>query len=81
MNVGGMLSILRAKGVRVDAVSVGVGVPNVDEKYCIVECDDGWEVYYAERGQKIERETFESETEACAYLIAVLNSDSTVWRS
>ncbi len=42
------------------------GYPN--ESFCLIKTDNGWEVYYSERGQKSSAREFSSESEACEYL-------------
>jgi len=79
MTVNALLRLLKEKGAHPDAVSVGLGVPQADEVYCLVKDGACWEVYYAERGQKVDLEVFESEDKACDYLYDVLKLDSSVW--
>jgi hypothetical protein len=41
--------------------------------WCVVRSDDGaWEVFWGERGNKNDLETFASEHQACAYLLGRL---------
>ena len=41
--------------------------------WCVVEAEDGtWEVFWGERGNKIELESFSSEHQACNYLLGRL---------
>lgn len=42
------------------------GYPN--EAFCLINTEDGWEVYYSERGQKSGYRRFSSESEACEYM-------------
>ena len=42
------------------------GFPN--EAYCLIKNEDGWEVYYSERGNKRGTRQFASESDACEYL-------------
>ena len=42
------------------------GLPN--ERLCIVK-ENGWQVYYSERGYKSGLKIFETETEACEYFL------------
>jgi hypothetical protein len=79
LTVDSLLRLLKAKGAHSHAVSVGMGVPQAEEVYCLVKDGEHWEVYYAERGQKIDLEVFESEDEACDYLYEILKQDSSVW--
>lgn len=43
------------------------GLPN--ELYCLGENGNIWEVYYSERGTKSNLQTFQTEEEACKYLL------------
>lgn len=79
MIINDLVRLLEEKGAHPDAVSVGVGVPQADEMYCLVKDGTRWEVYYAERGQKVDLEVFESEEDACTYLYDILKLDSSVW--
>lgn len=60
----------------------GDGIPNylytlddIDpvDKYYIGKIKGKWEVYYGERGVKIDRHIFTDENDACEYLIYSLN--------
>ncbi|MBS1212055.1 MAG: hypothetical protein H6R26_671, partial [Proteobacteria bacterium] len=62
-----------------DAVCVGGGLPYETEKYCIAKERELWEVYYSERGTKGGLIQFQSEDEACQYLIGLLARDQSVW--
>jgi hypothetical protein len=58
-------------GVSDDLYSLLIGgFPN--EAYCLIKNEDGWEVYYSERGQKSDVQQFENESEACEYLLEEL---------
>lgn len=41
------------------------GLPN--ERLCLIKTDDGWEIYYSERGEKNGIKSFDSEDAACSY--------------
>ena len=79
MTVNNLMCLLKEKGAYPNAVSVGIGVPQADEVYCLVNDGKRWEVYYAERGEKLDLEVFESEDDACTYLYDILRLDSSVW--
>lgn len=67
MNVEELRKQLRENNVPDDMYSLLVGgYPN--EAFCLVETEDGWEVYYSERGKKSSSRQFSSESEACEYL-------------
>lgn len=45
------------------------------EGHCIEQVDEQWLVYYFERGQKFEIETFDSESIACERILNRIKSD------
>ncbi|MEE3471494.1 MAG: hypothetical protein VZR24_12605 [Butyrivibrio hungatei] len=58
-------------GVSDDLYSLLIGgFPN--EAYCLIKNEDGWEVYYSERGEKSDIQQFASESEACEYMLEEL---------
>jgi len=79
MTEDSLIRLLREKGASPNAVSIGIGVPQVDEMYCLVKDGKRWEVYYAERGEKVDLKVFESKDHACTYLYDILRLDSSVW--
>ncbi|GAB4029967.1 hypothetical protein [Spirosoma gilvum] len=56
-----------------DAYCLHGGLPH--EAYCLNQTDDGWEVYYSERGSKTGLTFFSTETDACQYLYHLVRSD------
>lgn len=70
---------LDVHGVHPDAVSIGVGLPYESERYCIVEENGHWRVYYSERGAKGGLKQFRSEDDACSCMMDLLRQDSSVW--
>lgn len=46
------------------------------DKYCIESGKNGWEVYYNERGIKINTKYFEEESNACKYFLEIVLSDN-----
>lgn len=48
-----------------------------DDAYVIAARAGGWAVFYAERGQEVGRRTFDTEDDACHYLLGLLLRDST----
>lgn len=71
MTVEELKKQLDAIGVPDDLYSLLIGgFPN--EAYCLIKNEDGWEVYYSERGQKSDAQQFENESEACEYLFEEL---------
>ena len=71
MTVEELKKQLDAIGVPDDLYSLLIGgFPN--EAWCLIKNEDGWEVYYSERGQKSDVQQFENESEACEYLFEEL---------
>lgn len=48
-----------------DAYSLSGGLLN--EVYCIEHTENGWDIYYSERGQKTGLKHFKDEQSACEY--------------
>lgn len=58
---------LAEKGVPENMYSLLISeLPN--EAYCLIKKDDGWEVYYSERGKKRSMKQFAGESEACEHM-------------
>ncbi|GAB2808365.1 hypothetical protein [Ferruginibacter profundus] len=57
---------LKEKGILNDSYSLEGGLPN--EAYCLNKVEDGWEVYYSERGNKSGLRKFTNEMDACKCL-------------
>ncbi len=71
MTVEELKKQLDAIGVPDDLYSLLIGgFPN--EAYCLIKNEDGWEVYYSERGEKSDIQQFASESEACEYMLEEL---------
>lgn len=67
MTVEELKKRLDAIGVPEDLYSLLIGgFPN--EAWCLIKNEDGWEVYYSERGNKRGARQFKSESDACDYL-------------
>ena len=67
MTVEELKKRLDAIGVLDDLYSILIGgFPN--EAWCLIKNEDGWEVYYSERGNKRGARQFESEADACEYM-------------
>jgi hypothetical protein len=54
-----------------DMYSLDGGLPN--EKLCLNEKEECWEVYYSERGRKTGLKTFSSEESACIYFYETIS--------
>lgn len=63
-------------GVRPD---VFTSDPSQDEAYVLVD-EGGWCVFYSERGQRTNEQLFDSESDACEYLLSVIARDPTTRR-
>jgi hypothetical protein len=74
MNRTELEGILAQRKVTPLAYSLGGGLPN--ERYVLDQESDGWAVYYSERGQKSNKLVFETEDQACRYLLKVLTDDT-----
>ncbi len=62
-------------GIRKDAWSIDEGFS--DETYKLEQDNDGWSVYYSERGIKRGLKKFSTESEACDYFLKTVTNDST----
>lgn len=54
------------KGIPQDAYSLFGGLPN--ECFCIAE-EKQWEIYYSEKGKKTQLRKFNTEDEACEFML------------
>ena len=79
MNVAELKYELIRRGVREDSYRLGVGLPNANEQYCLVEQGKNWEIYYAEKGQKGFLEVFDNESVACERFLTRLERDESVF--
>jgi hypothetical protein len=75
MNRAELEVILRERNVSPLAYCLGGGLPN--ERYTLDQSGAKWSVYYSERGLRSGERVFESEDEACRYLLELLTNDST----
>lgn len=75
MNREQLRDIARREGIRDDAYSLEGGLPH--ERYVLSISEGGWDVYYSERGQKTGLKSFETEDDACSYLLETLLKDRT----
>jgi len=68
MKIESIVRFINDNGYPYDLVNFEQEYPN--EAYCIRQTKtEKWEVYYSEKGQKSGLVTFNSETEACEYLM------------
>jgi hypothetical protein len=67
MNKKQLEEILKRENIPEDLYSLDGGL--WEDRYCLSEIMKGlWEVYYCERGEKVNEKSFLSEEEACEYL-------------
>jgi hypothetical protein len=76
MNRTELETTLLARNVSPLAYCLSGGLPN--EKYTLDQAGEKWSVYYSERGQRSGERIFDSEDEACRYLLQLLTNDSTI---
>jgi hypothetical protein len=67
--------ILHREGINPNTYALDGGHPS--ERYVLDIRPGGWAVYYSERGLESGRREFDSEDEACNYLLDKLRSDPT----
>lgn len=67
--------LLEAEGVREDMYWLEGGLPN--ESHTLERRENGWAVYYSERGERNVEELFATEDEACAELYSRIMDDPT----
>ena len=65
---------LKDAGIREEAYSLD---GDKLDAYCIDNSYNDWSVYFFERGLRIGKKHFESESDACSYLLEQLVSDFT----
>ncbi|MDO6687892.1 MULTISPECIES: hypothetical protein [unclassified Agarivorans] len=55
-----------------------------DEALCLRLEENGWCVFYSERGQQVDKENFKDESSACLFFIEEMRADPTTksdWKS
>jgi hypothetical protein len=60
-------------GIPVDSYAIG---EEVEGALCLVQTDQGFEVFHSSEGNRRELQSFESEEAACFYLFGVLAADA-----
>ena len=65
------IALLTKLKIRKDAYTFACSFPN--ESYCLCFNRGKWEYYYSERGQRSGLRTFDTEHEACLYLLQRLS--------
>ena len=79
MKLPKLVRCLKQLGIHPDAYSIGIGVPEADETYCLVQEKGVWRIYYAERGQRSDEREYASEDKACNAFLELLKCDESVW--
>lgn len=69
---------LQAEGVPADAYDLDGGTPN--EAHTLERRENGWAVYYSERGQRTSEKVFDTEDAACAELYRRIMGDASALR-
>lgn len=72
------MNLAKAKIPSSDYAILNPGTGN--DQVCLLKIEDGYEVYYSERGKKYHLRKFDLETEACAYFWELLDRDSDLAR-
>jgi len=67
--------VAEREGIRSDAYSIDGGLP--PERYVLSLEPGGWSVYYSERNRRVGETRFDTEDEACSYLLLRLVDDPT----
>jgi hypothetical protein len=75
---------LRREHIKSNCYSLAAKNVDPDEALCLRQDGSGWLVYYSEHGIQTGKRTFQSESEACTYMLEQLRADPTAkigWRS
>jgi hypothetical protein len=70
-----LIKAAEREGIRSSTYSLDGGLPA--EQYVLALEEGGWSVYYSERGKRTGEVHFDTEHEACDYLLMRLVSDPT----
>lgn len=68
---------LEQKNIKPASFSLEAEIFEPDEALCLRKNGSGWVVYYSERGLQTGKKNFESESEACFYILKELLADPT----
>lgn len=79
MKLSTLVSYLEQFEFYPNAYSIGIGIPEADETYCLVQENGIWRIYYAERGQRSDMREYANEEEACNAFVELLKSDTSIW--
>jgi hypothetical protein len=63
------------EGVRESAYTLDGGLP--PERFVLAIVDGGWSVYYSERGERVGEMFFDTEDEACSFMLLKVVGDPT----
>ncbi|MEU5155315.1 hypothetical protein [Glycomyces sp. NPDC021274] len=75
MKKNDLARLLEAEGVRENTYWLEGGLPN--ESHTLEQRENGWAVYYSQRGERAYEEVFATEDEACAELYSRVMDDPT----
>jgi len=67
MNREALRTAAEREGIRDSAYSLDGGLP--PERYVLAIVDGGWSVYYSERGERTGSTFFDTEDEACSFVL------------
>lgn len=74
MNIPELIAKLESIGINNEKYIIySINDPDPNEICCLNKTQFGWEVFYAERGNKNLFRLFESEHDACIYLFKLLS--------
>ena len=75
MNKQQLLQAIRKEGIREDAFDLDGG--HLSETYTLSESYGRWLVYYSEKGLESVKKEFNTQSQACEYLLNLLKKDPT----
>lgn len=73
------LSLILNEHFRPETYSLDGGLPN--ERLCLERRSDGWAVYYSERGIRTSEVAFLHESDACIYMLDVMEQQPYMHRA
>ena len=75
MNREELRAAVHREGIEPSAYSLDGGAPS--ETYVLSLENGGWSVYYSEHGERVDEARFDTEDEACSFLLLRLVRDPT----
>jgi hypothetical protein len=76
MNIQQLIGELKRLDVNPRSYSIGK-MTQLGEDYTVLQVNDGWEVFYNERGNKNTLKVFDTEDEACRAFLQIVLEDPT----